>query len=89
MQVIGLVNTLLAKDRECLNRRLHQQRYTVTPLAPDVGLIAWMARTDPLQKLISDYRKSQHILSDLEYRLIIKVSDLPRYHACDATDVYI
>ena len=90
MQVFGLVNTLLAKDRECLNRRLHLQRYPVVPLAPDVGLIGWMAGTDPLQNLIIEYRKSQKILPDLEHRMILQVSNLPRIPACDAfgADVY-
>ena len=76
MQVIGLVNTLLAKDRQCLDRRLHQQRYTVVPLAPDVGLIGWMARTDPLQQLVTDYRKNHHILPDLEHQMMLKVGNL-------------
>ena len=80
MQVIGLVNTLLAKDRDGLSRRLHQQRYTVVPLAPDVGLIGWMSGTDPLQNLIIDYRQSHKILSDLEHRLILHVSILPQTH---------
>jgi len=73
MQVMGLINTLLSKDRESLNRRLHLQRYSVVPLAPDVGLIGWMAGMDPLQNLIMEYRNSHKILPDLEHRLILQV----------------
>ncbi|KAF8573454.1 atypical PIKK FRAP protein kinase [Ramaria rubella] len=77
MQVIGLMNTLLARDRESLKRRLHLQRYTVIPLAPDVGLIGWMAKTDPLQNLISDYRTAHKILPDLEHKMMLQ--DEPEY----------
>jgi len=77
MQVIGLVNTLLSKNRESLTRRLHLQRYAVIPLAPDVGLIGWMAGTDPLQNLVIDYRNNHRIIPDLEHRLILQ--DEPDY----------
>lgn len=73
MQVFGLVNTLLARNRECLDRRLHLQRYSVVPLAPDVGLIGWIADIDPLQNLILEYRNNQGIWPDLEHRLILQV----------------
>lgn len=73
MQVIGLVNMLLSRDKESLNRRLHLQRYTVVPLAPDVGLLGWMDGTDTMHGLISDFRKSQKILVDLEYRMMLQV----------------
>lgn len=74
MQVMGLMNTLLSRDRESLRRRLHLQRYSVIPLAPDVGLIGWMAEMDPLQNLIIDYRQNTKILPDLEHRLLLQVS---------------
>ncbi|KIJ50878.1 hypothetical protein M422DRAFT_244825 [Sphaerobolus stellatus SS14] len=77
MQVMGLMNTLLTRDRECLNRRLHLQRYSVIPLAPDVGLIGWMADMDPLQNIIMEYRNSHKILPDLEHRIILQ--DEPEY----------
>jgi FKBP12-rapamycin complex-associated protein len=76
MQVIGLVNALLSRDRESLNRRLHLQRYPVIPLAPNVGLISWMDGTDTLHSLISDFRKSHNILVDLEYRMMLQVGVL-------------
>ncbi|KAF8580984.1 kinase-like protein [Ramaria rubella] len=55
-RVISLVNTLLARDRESLKRRLHLQRYTVIPLAPDVDLEHKMIRDGP------DYDQPQAIL---------------------------
>ncbi|CAG8530152.1 16586_t:CDS:10 [Funneliformis mosseae] len=43
MQLFGLVNTLLSIDSETFKRHLHIQRYTVTPLTPNIGLLGWMA----------------------------------------------
>jgi phosphatidylinositol kinase/protein kinase (PI-3 family) len=74
MQVIGLVNTLLSYNKESSKRRLHLQRYAVIPLAPDVGLIGWMAGTDPLQDLVKEYRDDRKIAFDIERRLILQVS---------------
>ena len=73
MQLFGLVNTLLAVDTDSFKRRLHIQRYSITPLAPNVGLMGWLRDTDTLHVLIRDYRESRKILLNIEYRLMLQV----------------
>jgi len=74
MQLFGLVNTLLAVDKESLMRDLHIQRYAVTPLAANVGLLRWVGNSDTLHVLIRDYRDSKNILLNIEYRLMLRAS---------------
>ncbi|KAI0653553.1 FAT-domain-containing protein, partial [Cubamyces menziesii] len=71
MQLFGLVNGLLIVDTDCFKRRLHIQRFSVTPLAPNAGLIGWMKDSDTLHVLVRDYRKSRKILLNIEYRLMM------------------
>ena len=42
MQLLGLVNTLLAADAETRKRDLSIRRYAVIPLAPLSGLLSWV-----------------------------------------------
>lgn len=42
MQLFGLVNGLLLKDRETLKRRLAIQTFSVVPLSTNSGLIGWV-----------------------------------------------
>jgi FKBP12-rapamycin complex-associated protein len=73
MQLFGLVNTLLAVDGDSFMRNLHIQRYTVIPLAANVGLIQWVLHSDTMHVLIKDYRDSRKILLNFEYRLMLQV----------------
>jgi FKBP12-rapamycin complex-associated protein len=57
MQLFGLINTLLANDRETANRHLSIQRYAIIPLSPNSGLIGWVPNHDTLHILI---RSSPH-----------------------------
>jgi FKBP12-rapamycin complex-associated protein len=52
MQLFGLINTLLANDRETANRHLSIQRYAIIPLSPNSGLIGWVPNHDTLHDLI-------------------------------------
>jgi FKBP12-rapamycin complex-associated protein len=52
MQLFGLINTLLANDRETANRHLNIQRYAIIPLSPNSGLIGWVPNHDTLHILI-------------------------------------
>jgi FKBP12-rapamycin complex-associated protein len=72
MQLFGLVNTLLAVDKESFMRDLHIQRYAVIPLAANVGLLRWVGNSDTLHVLIRDYRDSKKILLNIEYRLMLQ-----------------
>jgi FKBP12-rapamycin complex-associated protein len=73
MQLFSLVNTLLSVDTPSFKRRLHIQRYSVTPLAPNAGLLGWVKDSDTLHVLIRDYRDSRKVLLNIEYRLMLQV----------------
>ena len=73
MQLFGLVNTLLSVDTNSFKRRLHIQRYPVTPLAPNAGLLGAVRDSDTLHVLIRDYRDSRKVLLNIEYRLMLQV----------------
>ena len=85
MQLFGLVNTLLAVESDSFMRDLHIQRYAVIPLAANVGLIQWVLHSDTLHILIKDYRDSQKVLLNYEYRLMLQVS--PKYVDFIAIDI--
>ncbi|CAH1757738.1 9252_t:CDS:10 [Entrophospora sp. SA101] len=80
MQLFGLVNTLLSLDSETFKRHLHIQRYTVTPLTPNIGLLGWVPNCDTLHALIRDYRESKKILLNIEHRLMLQMA--PDYDHC-------
>jgi hypothetical protein len=75
MQLFGLMNTLLANDKESFTRLLHIQRFPVIPLAPNAGLIGWVQGSDTLHVLVRDYRDSRKVLLNIEYRLMLQVLD--------------
>eukprot|EP00163_Fabomonas_tropica_P020651 TRINITY_DN36542_c0_g1_i1.p1 TRINITY_DN36542_c0_g1~~TRINITY_DN36542_c0_g1_i1.p1 ORF type:complete len:924 (+),score=262.11 TRINITY_DN36542_c0_g1_i1:217-2772(+) len=74
MQLFGLVNNLLANDRETSKRDLGIRRYAVIPLAPNSGLIGWVPNTDTLHALIREYRESRKILLNIEHRLMLQMA---------------
>ncbi|CAG8552522.1 7121_t:CDS:10 [Diversispora eburnea] len=74
MQLFGLVNTSLSVDSETFKRHLHIQRYTVTPLTPNIGLLGWVPNCDTLHALIRDYRESKKILLNIEHRLMLQMA---------------
>ncbi|KAL2916207.1 phosphatidylinositol kinase-related protein kinase tor1 [Polyrhizophydium stewartii] len=74
MQLLGLVNTLLATDPEAAERHLSITRYSVVPLSPNSGLIGWMSNTDTLHKIISDYRDSRKIVPNMEQILLLRMA---------------
>lgn len=73
MQLFSLVNTSLSVDTNSFKRRLHIQRYAVTPLAPNAGLMGWVKDSDTLHVLVRDYRDSRKVLLNIEYRLMLQV----------------
>ncbi|KAF9240696.1 phosphatidylinositol 3-kinase [Melanogaster broomeanus] len=74
MQLFSLVNTLLSVDTSSFKRRLHIQRYAVTPLAPNAGLMGWVKDSDTLHVLVRDYRDSRKVLLNIEYRLMLQMA---------------
>ena len=79
MQLFSLVNNLLSVDAPSFKRRLHVHRFPVIPLAPQAGLIGWVVEdSDTLHVLIKEYRDSKNMLLNIEHRLMLQVSTLPR-----------
>lgn len=77
MQLYSLVNNLLSLDVDAFKRRLHIQRFSVIPLAPEAGLLGWVEDSDTLHVLIKEYRDSRKVLLDIERRLMLQVSRIP------------
>ncbi|KAG8827189.1 phosphatidylinositol kinase- protein kinase tor1 [Serendipita sp. 401] len=89
MQLFGLVNTLLAVDNDSFMRNLHIRRYAVIPLAANVGLLQWVLHSDTLHILIKDYRDSQKILLNFEYRLMLQMApDYPSLTLLQKVEVF-
>ncbi|KAK7056413.1 phosphatidylinositol kinase-related protein kinase tor1 [Paramarasmius palmivorus] len=74
MQLFSLVNNLLSVDTNSYMRRLHIQRYSVIPLAPNAGLIGFVQGSDTLHVLVRDYRESRKVLLNIEYRLMLQMA---------------
>jgi FKBP12-rapamycin complex-associated protein len=71
MQLFGLINTMLATDRQTAERDLSIARYAVIPLSPNSGLIGWVPNTDTLHALIREYREARKIPLNVEHRLML------------------
>jgi phosphatidylinositol kinase/protein kinase (PI-3 family) len=56
MQLFGLVNRLLKKERETNRYDLTIERYSVIPLSHNVGISEWLANTDTFHALIEKFR---------------------------------
>lgn len=74
MQLFGLVNTLLANDRETAKKDVQIRGYSVIPLAPNSGLIQWLQNCDTLHSLIKGYRDSRKVLLNIEHRLMLQMA---------------
>ncbi|CAD7701599.1 unnamed protein product [Ostreobium quekettii] len=70
MQLLRLVNTILASDYDTAHRELSIARYAVTPLSPNVGLIGWVPNCDTMHSLIREYREARAIPINLEHQLM-------------------
>jgi FKBP12-rapamycin complex-associated protein len=79
MQLFGLVNALLARDRRTNKHDLSIQRYAVTPLSHNVGIVGWVPHCDTLHALIRDYREARKVMLGIEHRLMLQMS--PDYEA--------
>ena len=74
MQLFGLVNALLARDRRTNKHDLNIQRYAITPLSHDAGIVGWVPHCDTLHSLIRDYRESKKVLLNMENREMMKLA---------------
>jgi len=74
MQLFGLINSMLAIDRDTSERELSIARYAVIPLSPNSGLIGWVPNTDTLHGLIREYRDARKIPLNVEHRLMLTMA---------------
>ena len=74
MQLFGLVNALLERDRQTKKHDLRIQRYAISPLSHNCGLVGWVPHTDTLHSLIRDYRQTKKIPLNLEHREMLSIA---------------
>jgi len=74
MQLFRLVNSLLKKDVRTRKHYLTIDRYSISPLSPTSGLIGWVLHSDTFHQLISEYRNSNNIILDFEYKYMTKLN---------------
>lgn len=79
MQLFGQVNALLATDQRTNKHDLSIQRYTVTPLSHNAGVVGWVPNSDTLHALIRDYRERRKILLNIEHRLMSQAASPCEY----------
>jgi len=63
----------MSAETETKKKDLIITTYSVIPLSTRVGLIGWVHNSDPLQKLIREYRESFNIVQNAEMRLLNQV----------------
>ncbi|CAM4856778.1 unnamed protein product [Rotaria socialis] len=68
MQLFGLVNEFLSANDETRRRNFIIQRYPVIPLAPNNGLLGWVAQCDTFHALIKEHREKACIMLNAEHR---------------------
>ncbi|KAH8096050.1 phosphatidylinositol kinase [Aureococcus anophagefferens] len=80
MQLFGLANALLAKDRRTREHgHLSIQRYAVTPLSHNCGVVGWVPACDTLHALARDFRDARKIVLNVEHRVMLQLA--PDYDA--------
>ncbi len=77
MQLFGLVNALLARDRRTNTHDLSIQRYAIAPLSHNAGVVGWVPHCDTLHCLIRDYREANQIPLNAENREMLALA--PNY----------
>ena len=74
MQLFGLVNALLARDPQTKKHDLSIQRYAISPLSHNCGLVGWVPHCDTLHSLIRDYRVNKKVPLNMENREMLKLA---------------
>ena len=74
MQLFGLVNALLVRDPQTKKHDLKIQRYAISPLSHNCGVVGWVPHCDTLHSLIRDYRNSKKIPLNMENREMVKIT---------------
>lgn len=74
MQLFGLVNALLTRDPQTRKHDLMIQRYGISPLSHDCGVVGWVPHCDTFHSLIRDYRMSKKVPLNMENREMLKIA---------------
>jgi FKBP12-rapamycin complex-associated protein len=74
MQLFGLVNALLARDRQTKKHDLNIQRYAISPLSHNCGVVGWVPHCETLHSMIRDYRANKKIPLNMENREMLKIA---------------
>jgi serine/threonine-protein kinase mTOR len=74
MQLFGLVNALLARDRRTKKHDLSIQRYAISPLSHNCGVVGWVPHCETLHTMIRDYRGNKKIPLNMENREMLKIA---------------
>lgn len=74
MQLFGLVNALLVRDPRTKKHDLRIQRYAISALSHNCGLVGWVPQTDTLHSLIRDYRHGKKIPLNMENKEMLQLA---------------
>lgn len=74
MQLFGLVNALLVRDPQTRKHDLQIQRYAISPLSHNCGVVGWVPHCDTFHSLIRDFRQSKKIPLNMENREMLKIA---------------
>jgi FKBP12-rapamycin complex-associated protein len=74
LQLFGLVNALLVRDPQTRKHDLKIQRYAISPLSHNCGVVGWVPHCDTLHSLIRDYRGLKKIPLNMENREMLKIA---------------
>ena len=77
MQLFGLANALLARDRRTNQYDLNIKRYAIAPLSHNAGVVGWVPHCDTLHSLIRDHREAKKVPLNMENREMMKLA--PNY----------
>lgn len=84
MQLFGLVNILMKSDSRTSNTFGFQiQRYSVTPLKDNVGLIGWVDGCDTLHEVVKFFRDRKGLPVELEMRMMNQIITFDNAKAYD------
>ncbi|KAK7197120.1 phosphatidylinositol 3-kinase (tor2) [Novymonas esmeraldas] len=84
MQLFALVNILMQSDsRTSKNFGFQIQRYSVTPLKDNVGIIGWVDGCDTLHEVVKHFRERKSIPVELEMRMLDQIITFDNSKAYD------
>jgi len=77
IQVFNYVNSILSLDKDTSSKKLLITIYPVIPLSHITGLIGFLPNVDTISNLITEYRKNNNFIPNIEISSIYKL--YPKY----------